>query len=209
MYIRLLGRLLVSLLVFVSQAQAADNANHIQVLVEQAVAKKLYDSQIWLSLLHVINNKTYIEDHSFLLSNPNFSAKQELINSIQYLLDDNADINHRCRFPARDFWLRKQLNLPEVSYSHCLDFKEFLDKAPADKISLVYASENISQASSMMGHTLLKISGKNSHNFFVEHGVSFYTEVKGFNLPKIIYDSIIVGKKGYFALSPFYEKKDY
>jgi len=195
MFERIIGGLIVSLLVFVSQVQAADNAHPLQNLVEQAVAKQLYDSQIWLSLLHVINNKTYIEDHSFLLSNPNFSAKQELINSIQYLLDDNADINHRCRFPARDFWLRKQLNLPEVSYSHCLDFAEFLDKAPADKVSLVYASENISQASSMMGHTLLKVSGKNSKHIDVEHGVSFYTEVKGFNLPKIIYDSIIVGKE--------------
>lgn len=207
MLIRVIGGLLVSLCVCVSYAD--DTIDYSNQLISQALVKELYNSQVWLSLLHVIHNKTYIEDQGFLLSAPNFSAKQELINSIQYLLNDNADINHRCRFPARDFWLRKQLNLPDVSYDHCVEFKEFLEKAPADQISLVYASENISQASSMMGHTLLKISGKNSQNFYVEHGVSFYTEVKGFNLPKIIYDSIIVGKKGYFALSPFYEKKDY
>jgi hypothetical protein len=140
---------------------------------------------------------------------PHFSLKDELALTINLLFNPTSSESARCRFPARDMWIRTQLNLPIASYEHCLEFKEYLQKAPAEKISLIYASENIAQASSMMGHILLKLSGQNDQGQQVEHAVTFYTEVKGINVPKIMYDSLIVGKKGYFALSPFSEKRDY
>lgn len=208
MYVRLLGRLFVSLLLFAASVACADDESP-KTLIQQALRLKLQADPVWLALLHVDHGKTHIEDSHFLASLPQFSPQKELVLTIQQLFDEHIGTNTRCRFPARDAWLRSKLSLPIASYDHCADFKEFINKAPATTISLVYASENIAQASSMMGHILLKLSGQNDQGQQVEHAVTFYTEVKGINVPKIMYDSLIVGKKGYFALSPFSEKRDY
>ncbi len=208
MYVRLLGRLFVSLLLFTASFACAENKSP-KTLIQKALSLKLQADPVWLALLHVDDDKTHIEDARFLLSIPQFSSEKELVLTIQQLFDEHTGTFTRCRFPARDAWLRSQLKLSVASYEHCIEFKEFLAKAPAETISLVYASENIAQASSMMGHILLKLSGQNNQGHQVEHAVTFYTEVKGINVPKIMYDSLIVGKKGYFALSPFSEKRDY
>lgn len=206
--LRVIGGLLVSLLFGLAYAEPSSSGQP-DVLVQKALALNLHNSPVWHALLHVDHGRSHIEDLQFLLSLPKFSVQEELTLSIRQLFEASTAPSAQCRFPARDAWLRSRLELPVVSYSQCREFQEFLDKAPADTISLVYASENIAQASSMMGHILLKLAGRNQDGKEVEHAVSFYTEIKGFNLPKIMYDSLVVGKKGYFALSPFSEKKDY
>ena len=113
----------------------------------------------------------------------------------------NSSHESVCRFPARHYYLKNVLGitLPTVD---CPDLSNFILKAPADEVSLIYASENLTQPSSMMGHTMLAIAGINDGGQYVEHSVSFFTELDTINIPKIMWDALVVGKKGYFSVQP-------
>lgn len=164
--------------------------------------KMLSASPTWGSLLHISNKNTHIKDPGFLLTKNEFTPEGELRATLNYLYSSNQAV---CRFPARYLWLKKQLNLPPLNIEKCGELIEFEQKAPIESIYLIFASENISQPSSMMGHLLIKISGIVGEER-KDHAISFYTSIDGINLPKIIYQSLISGKKGYFSLSPYSEK---
>ena len=61
----------------------------------------------------------------------------------------------------------------------------------------------------MMGHILLKLSGVNDQGVATSHGVSYFTELNSINIPKIVFDSMVTGKKGYFSLSPYQDKLEF
>ncbi|QOY53010.1 DUF4105 domain-containing protein [Candidatus Sulfurimonas baltica] len=76
-------------------------------------------------------------------------------------------------------------------------------KAPADKIFITYASENVKNPPSMMGHTFLKYSGENHQGRKVNHAVTFYTVLDTVNLLSLAYQNIFSGMPGMFALQPY------
>lgn len=170
-----------------------------------AVAGHLDQSPVWHALLHAKNGHPNIHDANFLLSLPDFSPLEELQKTIDFLY--RGEPENVCRFPARYLWLQKQLTAPELPLAACPDVIEFRQKAPLDEIALVFASENIAQPASMLGHAFLKFSGKNEQGQEVSHAISFYTDANTLNLPRLLFDSLIIGKKGYFSLSPYPEKQ--
>jgi hypothetical protein len=178
-------------------------------LISEALAMGLQDDRVWLSLLHADGTKSHIPDPDFLFTVADFSPEKELKASINILLADDVDPDVACRFPARILWLRKKLGVEDNEFAYCDGITEFFDKAPADRISLVYASENLTQPSSMMGHLFMKIEGDDAAGEHVEHAISYFTELNGINVPMIIIDSLIVGKDGFFTLSPYEEKLEY
>ncbi len=201
------GSLLASLLLFFSLFVDASIpvSSELETL---ALQKKLYDNPTWSALLHVVDSKTLIDDKNFILSIDDFSLKNELISTVRYLYKNNES---SCRFPARRNFILSALGLPTdyIAEPNCADYISFKKKAPAKTISLIYASENLTQPSSMMGHVMLKMSGENSDGLSVDHGVSYFTQLNSFNVPMIIWDSLVTGKKGYFQVSPFQEKLDF
>lgn len=179
-------------------------SNEVEALVDKALQNNLAQDPRWAALLHYNEDGFQIRSKDFLLSLSNASLQAELSATLRFLyLGDAANV---CRFPARYLWLREQLQAPELSIDACSDFQEFILRAPADQVSLVFASENISQPSSMMGHVFLKLNGIDARGEFREHAISFFTDAAGFNAPKLFYDSMVVGKRGFFALSPYQEK---
>ena len=171
--------------------------------IENYVEKnKLYESSTWKSLLHYRNNKPSINEKEFLLSNNNFSLKNELIATIKKI---QSDKNYICKFPARYEWLKKDLanlNINLSDYDSCEEFNIYLKKTNADSLDLVFASENVKNPSSMMGHVFFKING-NYQNKERMNSVSFFTVINHFNIPLLIYESTLSGMKGYFILSPY------
>lgn len=177
--------------------------NLAEQLYEAAIVAKLDRSPVWSALLHAENGSPNITDPDFLLSLPSFSLLSELQQTINFLyLGERGNV---CRFPARYLWLRQQLSAPYLPLDACQNVIEFRQKAPIEHIALVFASERISQPASMLGHAFLKFSGKNDSGQEVSHAISFYTDADTLNLPKLLFDSLIIGKKGYFSLSPYQE----
>lgn len=171
--------------------------------IEDYVEKnKLYESSTWKSLLHYRNNKPSINEKEYLLSYNNFSLKNELIATIKKI---QSDKNFICKFPARYEFLKEdlmKLNINLPNYDICEEFNTYLEKTNADSLDLVFASENVKNPSSMMGHVFFKING-NYQNKERMNSVSFFTVINHFNVPLLIYESTISGMKGYFILSPY------
>jgi len=189
-----------SIVLYSSQEKVLDKAN----------ALKLYEKNEWKALLHY--KKTLnIKDKAFILSE-NFSLNNELnatIKSFYTPKQNYKNINNhpQCRFPARLLFISHELALDtnEFPYIDCLALATYRKKAPADKIYVTYASENVRNPSSMMGHTFLKFSGKNYQGREVEHAITFYTVLGSINIFKLAYQNIFSGMDGLFALQP-YEK---
>jgi hypothetical protein len=176
----------------------------VTALQEKARLLKLAEHPTWLSLLHISGGKARIPDPNFQLGAPGITAQATLEQTLALLYGAEAE-TAVCRFPARQLWLARQLGMPRSSLTHCSALEEFRQRAPMETASLVFASENLSQPSSMMGHLLLKISGRDAQQRPLAHAISFFTDTATANLPKLFYESLLVGKRGYYTLSPYSE----
>lgn len=178
----------------------------VETLVHRAVSRAMQWDPTWRALLHADRTRPQIHDRGFVLSGDRFSFESELRQTIQFLY--GGDPQNVCRFPARYLWIQRQLDAPSLPLAQCSGLMEFLNKAPADRLDLVFASENLAQPSSMMGHLFLKLSGKNAEGANVDHAVTFFTDAATINIPKLLFDSVVTGKEGFFALSPFRDQLD-
>lgn len=180
-------------------------------VIQTANKLKLYEKNEWKSLLH-FKNELHIKDKNFINSIENFSLKNEMELTIKGFFE-NADKyedknkHFQCRFPARFLFIKNELNLqneifPEIN---CTKFEEYKVKAPVDKIYMVYASDNVKNPSSMMGHTFLKFEGKNNLKEIKSHSISFYTSINTINLIELFYENFISGMDGIFVLRPYNE----
>ena len=199
------GSILASLLVFWVSFGCTAN-DYLPSLENQAIAQELYLNPEWNALLHIEEGQSKILDPRFILSSEDFSSKNELVETINFLFGIDNSPTNICKFPARAIWINQQLKRPPINFGLCNQFSKYLESAPVNSIAVVYSSENLTQPSSMMGHVFLKISGENQLGKQVAHGVSFFTEINGINVPKIIFDSMVIGKQGFFALSPYQDK---
>lgn len=193
------GKIIILLCIFFPlYVQAKD----IEPVLKLALKAKLYERTIWKRLIHYDKHKARVYDPSFLLSFKNFSPKNELILTIKNFYNNPESI---CKFPARYYWLKHQLGekLIDLSFNQCPQFMEYKKKAPADNIYLVFAGENLLSPTSFLGHVFLKISGNNYKNKYVEHAISFYTEINTFNIPYLMYKVFFAGMNGYFSLLPY------
>jgi hypothetical protein len=179
-------------------------------IINLALKKKLYKTETFKALLFY-NKKFYIKDKRFYLSK-NISLKNELITDIKGFFKNknkfkNIDNHPQCRFPARFFFLKKELNLSDKIFPkiNCPSLLEYKNKAPADNIYIVFASANLKDPSSMMGHTFFKYEGINYRKRKVSHAISFFTLINTLNPLKLIYKNIGPGMKGFFVLKPYDE----
>jgi hypothetical protein len=189
----------VSVSIFASDITLS--AVNASVLVAQSQKIALYEHPLWRAILHVKNDQPINADHDLYLSKNHFSLEQELTLTIELILNDKQS---SCRYPARIMFLQEFLSFNDVvDLSHCTDYQEYLQKVPITDVYLVYASENVSSASSMLGHIMLRMDGTNNNDLNVSHGITFFTEIEGANVPNILYESLISGKKGFFQIAPY------
>lgn len=159
---------------------------------------QISNSREWKALLYYKKSSFIIKDQSFYLSDER-TIDSELRRLILEIKNNKSVI---CRFPARYTYLTTVLDYSIDELKNCNELNEFKRRAPLNRASVVFASENISIPSSMMGHIYLKIEGVNHLQKHVEHAISFFTDVDDYNIPKLIFDTLIVGKKGFYALTP-------
>lgn len=179
-----------------------------QTTLELIEKSKLYNTNRWKALLHY-SYKFDISDNKFIITNHK-TLKNEMIDDVKsfYTLEKKyKDINNhpQCKFPARFLFITTELNIDKNEFPkiECNDFKIYEEKAPADNIYLTYVSENVTNPSSMMGHSFLKFSGLNVENKKVNHAITFYTIIDNPNPLVLIYKNIFSGMKGMFALQPY------
>lgn len=208
MLMRYLGSLrasITAILVLISQIA------HAQILLSASQLNEIAYSDQWLALLHLDNGQPIITDPKFLLSIDDFSPKNELLKTLElFSTQQSSHDNDQCRFVARAEYLQEGLNIAlGFDDTKCIDYIEFRSRAPADKVSLIYASENLTQPSSMLGHSMLAISGKNYEGDWVDHAISFFTDLDTINIGSILWDTLYVGKPAHFVIEPLNKSLNY
>ena len=161
----------------------------------------LAEDPIWQALIHHHHGRYTLPDTGLLLD-PAGTPRSELVASLERL---TTDPQFRCRYPARDGFLRSRLGLPPAPAQECADLDEFTRRVPATRISLVFVAENIEQPASIMGHLILKLAGEDTDGQSREHAISFFTDPIGLNFPLMLYQGLVAGMPGYYSLSPYRE----
>lgn len=177
---------------------------NLQEAIEKAELLRLDENSKWLALLHLKKNTPQITDSDFILSSNHFSSKNELRQTLTIFFDEHS--NGKCRFPARYFLLNHYIQFDttdKVDRLNCEALDEYKSHVPFDELNLIYASEVVSSASSMMGHSFLNAKGKNLNQNSVSHSISFFTELDTFNPFSLIYNGLISGMNGFFIVRPF------
>ncbi|MBD3843708.1 MAG: DUF4105 domain-containing protein, partial [Campylobacterales bacterium] len=162
-----------------------------KLVVDQAIERQIYNSHVWHRLLHLDrSNAPSITSKTFLLSHDNFSSKNELVQTINSFFEDKQSI---CRYPARFYWLKNELQLNNADFpaTDCKNFNEYLEKTNPINLKLVFVSEQVKSPSSMMGHTFFKLDGISESNEKRENAVSFFTVIDTANIPYLIVKSTI------------------
>lgn len=175
---------------------------------------QLSQSAKWRALLHYqaqgLNNVEYseVDDDRFFLSDagkydPLAELKATISAFEQPQEGDDAPV---CRFPARLNWLQQVL--PEKNFARiaCPTFDDWYSKVQGDDLFLIFPSSYINSPSSMFGHTLFRLDGKQGHQL-LSSAINFaaFTDANDDELTFTI-KGLSGGYPGYVSLVPYYEK---
>ncbi len=115
-----------------------------------------------------------------------------------------------CKYPARFFWLSKQLNRPEIEQDiqQCQKLQRWV--ANNDEVSLILVSGYLGNPASTFGHALLKIqsSKQNKQNILMDTAIN-YGAITPENEPTLryVYKGITGGYKATFLDKYYYTQE--
>lgn len=145
-----------------AQAQAASQKEILQTAKQRGLARH----PTWLKLLHYERDgkrSVVLTDNFFLSPKGRTDPEAELTATIHayfFPWDENADAQPRCRFPARYYWLSRQLPLPhyDVREESCQSLEKWALFDTVKSISLHLVSGYLGNPASTFGHAFLKLN---------------------------------------------------
>lgn len=200
-------RLLIALLALALTSQAlADNQ-----------LRNLAHDPAWLTLGHYRPNTlgssytSQADDPEFFLSpEGKASPYAELVATVEAIRQPGGGDHHaRCRFPARDRWLREQLQLPATEVS-CPAFEKWRDTLNTETVTLVFAASYLNSPSSMFGHTFLRLDPPQADeqaDLLLASTISYAADAAAHDSELMFaYRGIFGGYPGITTIQPYYEK---
>lgn len=181
--------------------------------------EKLSQENAWWRLIHYKQQygriRSQVDDARFFLSdegdrNP-LAELRATLDQLNHALQDaglSEQEDLRCRFPARFEWLNRTLDA-RLPGRDCPDLQVWLDDIDAGSLSLIFPSAYLNNASSMFGHSLLRIDGRDRSQRpdLVAKAVNFAALVDGDDGSVTYALKGMLGLyPGYFSLLPYYEK---
>lgn len=201
-------------LLSIISTKASFSSNQFHNIDENLVVQYSKD-KYWAYLLHYNNNKSNIGYSSFFLSKTEreeVDLELELKKTLEAFFNrDHLDDSHAiCKYPARFNWIKSTFHLNDNLFPKplCKELDHYLRSISAKKIYISFASENLKNPTSMMGHPFLKIEGnKNGHK--IEHSVTYFGDYGTENILKFYAKSITSGVKGIFLVEPYRKKLNF
>ncbi|MBJ6136868.1 DUF4105 domain-containing protein [Marinobacter litoralis] len=178
--------------------------------------ENLYEHPVWLTLGHYHENRfdsgytSQADDPAFFLSEDGkTNPKTELMATLAAIQQPGEGDDHaRCRFPARDAWLREQLDLPEEPVS-CPAYEGWFDTLNTEKVTLVFAASYLNSPSSMFGHTFLRLDppqDDNETDLLLANTISYAADAAEHDSELLFaYRGIFGGYPGITSIKPYYE----
>ena len=183
----------------------------------QTTINSLSLNPAWLTLIHYQPNTfgsgftSQADDPAFFISRQGkTSPKAELNATLKAIQQPGEGNRHaRCRFPARDIWLREQLELSKSPIS-CPDYEAWTDTLNTESITLVFAASYLNSPSSMFGHTFLRLDPPQEDeqtSLLLANTISYAADApEQDNELLFIYQGVFGGYPGTTTVQPYYEK---
>ncbi|QBM19185.1 hypothetical protein MARI_33300 [Marinobacter sp. JH2] len=178
--------------------------------------ENLHEHPVWLTLGHYHENSwgsghtSQADDPAFFLSEDGKThPKAELSATLEAIQQPGEGNDHaRCRFPARDAWLRQQLDLPNEPVS-CPAYEDWAGTLNTEKVTLVFAASYLNSPSSMFGHTFLRLDppqDDNETDLLLANTISYAADAAEHDSELLFaYRGIFGGYPGITAIKPYYE----
>lgn len=205
-------RFFSALLAFALTSQALAE----QVPIDNRLRELAHDPA-WLTLGHYRPDTlgsgytSQADDPDFFISpEGKTSPHAELVATLEAIRKPGKGDSHaRCRFPARDHWLREQLELPEAEIS-CPTFQEWRDTLNTETVTLVFAASYLNSPSSMFGHTFLRLDPPQTDekaDLLLASTISYAADAAAHDSEIMFaYRGIFGGYPGITTIQPYYEK---
>lgn len=184
------------------------------VYLDRAKEKNLSSSPYWQILLHMSNGQSEIDDKAFFLSaNGSENAQAELKATIEALYDEKIldDNSTACRFPARKFWLVKELDMQDLPVVECKAFDTLMKRVDPQSASLIFPSAFINSPASMFGHTFIRIDSSMDSKM-LSYAINYAAAADSATENGMVFavKGLFGGYYGTYSLLPYYEKiKEY
>ena len=218
----------------VDDADRAPAVASVDALRGRARDLGLADERAWRRLLHYHDTfagagrpVSHVDDPRFFLAGPagRRDAAAELDATIDALFGGaasaptGADDDPRCRFVARERWLRERLGEPiesggtlalPLASAPCAAYTAWRETVRAHSATLVFPAAYLNNPSSMFGHTLLRLDppGVESGSDWLSWSLNFAADV-GDDTPQsatYAWKGITGGYPGRFLLEPYFTK---
>jgi Domain of unknown function (DUF4105) len=198
---------------------ALTTAGLVPVLSHAApdIPDELHENPAWLTLVHYQPERFgsgyegQADDQGFYLSDQGkTSPKAELQATVDAITAPGGGNDHaRCRFPARDRWLRKHLDLPQTPVN-CPGFEQWSETLNTETVTLVFAASYLNSPSSMFGHTFLRLDPPQEDaetNLLLASTISYAADAAAHDSEILFaYKGIFGGYPGITTIQPYYEK---
>jgi len=181
------------------------------------IPEHLYHDPVWLTLGHYQPDTfgdgytSQADDDDFFLSpDGKHSPRAELEATVRAIMQPGeGDAHARCRFPARDAWLREQLGLPLTPVS-CPAYDDWKQTLNTETVTLVFAASYLNSPSSMFGHTFLRLDPPQHDeqtNLLLASTISYAADAEAHDSEILFaYKGIFGGYPGVTTVQPYYEK---
>lgn len=161
-----------------------------------------YEKARWNALIHAEPNQKITDEH-FILSGADFSPENEWLATYRQLTISTEAI---CRFPARYRFMQAYTDLPiRNPLNICPEYRDFVERVPFEQLTLVYASVDVANPVTMMGHVMLATEGIDHKGQLKRNSISFSVDLEQIKLLKDGWRTLISGKEGYLAITPLKE----
>jgi hypothetical protein len=193
----------------------AEQDSYLDQLLAQAQEQQLHGERYWQILLHYQPKLTggvesLIDDPRFFLApSGKRDPAAELAATLAALfrVPVAGEEDPRCRFVARDAWLRERLAIDPLRLppAACGEFEQALAKVDPRSATLIFPGNHNNSPASMFGHTLINIDGPYqsrllsyavNYSAFTDESNGFAYAVKG----------IFGLYRGYYSILPYYVK---
>lgn len=158
----------------------------------------------WKNLLHYHKDKSLIRNNEFFLHpDGNTDYEAELQETVDLINSENGE-TVACNYPARYSWLKSQgYPVRYIDLNACSKLSEFMRGFQGQRLSLVFASENIDSAESAFGHLLLVFRDLDNPPESADT-IQFAAETEKDRFLRYAYKGITGGYPGYFVRSPLF-----
>ena len=196
----------------VSESYAETNDRLVESALQRAEELSLADHESWLALLHY-KRETFlprfisqVDDARFFLDTKGKTdARAELVADIRAFFRGPESKHAQCVFPARWWWLKKQLMLSAEHDVHCPQFEAFMPRISHDKLFLVFPTMYLNNPGSTFGHTFLRFDA-NDESVLLSKTLNYAARAdKSDNIVSYVSKGVFGGYLGVFKTRPYYK----